>query len=52
MAKIKLTNQGLLQIRGIEPELIRQFKIYAVSNGLTHGEAFTKAVRLLLSKKG
>jgi hypothetical protein len=46
----KLKDRGLLQIRSVDPELIRQFKIYAVSNGLTHGEAFTKAVRLLLDK--
>ncbi len=49
MSKDKLTEQGLLQIRGIDPEIIRKFKIYAVSNGITHAETFTKAVQILIT---
>jgi hypothetical protein len=51
MSKDKLTEQGLLQIRGIDPEIIRKFKIYAVSNGMTHAETFSKAVQVLLTNK-
>lgn len=51
MAKDKLTEQGLLQIRGIDPEIIRKFKIYAVSNGITHAEAFTRAMQILATDK-
>jgi hypothetical protein len=51
MSKDKLTEQGLLQIRGIDPEIIRKFKIYAVSNSMTHAETFKKAVQILADKK-
>ena len=50
MPKTKLDKQSLFQIRVTDPEIIHKFKIYAVTNNMTQGEAFTKAVQLLLER--
>jgi hypothetical protein len=46
----KMERQWLLQIRNVDPAIIRQFKIYAVTQGMTHAQVFTAGF-LLLSKQ-
>ena len=37
------------QIKNLNPDITHQFKVYAVSNKLTHAEVFTKAFLALLA---
>ena len=50
MAKSKQVEQ-VLQIKHISPDIMRKFKIYAVSNNMTQAEAFTEAVLAITSDK-
>lgn len=51
MAAQKLEQQKLLQVRSVQPELIRQLNIYSATHGMTNGEVITKALQLLFSKE-
>ncbi len=46
----KNEQQGLLQIRSVDPKVIHRFKIYAVTNDMTHAQVFTEAFALLSKK--
>jgi hypothetical protein len=46
----KLQERGLLQIRGVDPAIIRQFRVWCVAHDTSGASAFTQAF-LLLSKK-
>jgi hypothetical protein len=41
-----------LQIKNLDPDIILQFKVYAVSNKMSHAEVFTKAFLALLTADG
>ncbi len=48
---IKNEQQGLLQIRSVDPKIIHRFKVYAVTHNITHAQVFTEAFTLLSKKR-
>lgn len=41
----------VLQISGLDPDIIRMLKVYEAQNGLNHAEVFARALQALLAQE-
>ena len=47
----KVGNERVLQIKNLDPDIIRQLEHYEIDHDMTHAEVFTKAFLLLLASE-